>query len=120
MKKKLVPVLVMIVSVIFGCSKSGDTGSGGGSGTYTPNCSTTKTFSADAAPVFQSVCAASGCHATGSSNGPGELVSYTQIFNARAAIRSAVASGRMPKTGTLSNAQKDAVLCWIDSGAPNN
>lgn len=123
MSKKLMAAATFFLLIVYSCSKSGDTANGGsgGSGNYTPNCTTTKTFSADAAPVFVGVCATnSGCHGNGSGNGPGELSTYTQIFNARSAIRSAVASGRMPKTGTLTNAQKDAVLCWIDSGAPNN
>jgi hypothetical protein len=46
--------------------------------------------------------------------------SYSEISSAKTSIRSAVASGRMPQTGSLSTSQKNAILCWIDSGAPNN
>jgi hypothetical protein len=121
MNKKSILIGAIAFSAFCACSKSGDTGGTGGGGNFTPDCSVAKTFSADASPVFQSSCASSSsCHGSGSGNGPGELTTYTQIFNARSAIRGAVASGRMPKTGTLSSAQKNAVLCWIDSGAPNN
>jgi len=80
-----------------------------------------KSFVTDASPVFQTSCAANpGCHATGSNNGPGPLLTYSQIFNARADIRSAVASGHMPLNATLTATEKNAILCWIDNGAPNN
>jgi hypothetical protein len=26
----------------------------------------------------------------------------------------------MPKTGSLTTAQKNAIICWIDNGAANN
>jgi len=26
----------------------------------------------------------------------------------------------MPKTGSITTAQKNSILCWVDSGAPNN
>ena len=61
-----------------------------------------------------------GCHGIGSLNGPGPLLSYTQIFNARSSIRIAVSNGTMPQTGSLTTAQKNSIICWIDSGAPNN
>jgi hypothetical protein len=71
--------------------------------------------------IIQTSCATgSGCHGSGSLNGPGPLLSYLQVFNARSAIRSAVSSGRMPPNGALSATQKNSIICWIDSGAPNN
>lgn len=80
-----------------------------------------KSFVTDVSPVFQTSCAInSGCHAGGSNNGPGPLLNYSQIFNARAEIRSAVASGHMPLNATLAATEKNAILCWIDNGAPNN
>jgi hypothetical protein len=88
---------------------------------FTADCSTAKSFATDVSPIIQSSCAiSSGCHATGSSNGPGALTNYSQVFNARSSIRTAVADGTMPQNGSLTTAQKDAILCWIDSGAANN
>lgn len=82
--------------------------------------SITTTFSANVSPLIASGCAKSGCHATGSDNGPGALTNYTQIYNNRVAIRAAVASGSMPKDATLSATQKATITCWIDGGAANN
>ena len=88
---------------------------------YTPDCSTPKFYAADVSPIILSYCATnSGCHASGSSNGPGALTIYAQVYNARSDIRKAVANGSMPQNGSLTNDQKNAILCWIDSGAPNN
>lgn len=80
-----------------------------------------KSFVTDVQPVIQSTCNDdSGCHGTGSTNGPGPLLNYSQVFNARSSIRSAIESGRMPLNGNLTAAQKKAIVCWIDGGAPNN
>jgi hypothetical protein len=120
--KKIYLSLITILSVallFFSCSKSNDDGGGGGGNAI--NCSgAAKTFSTDANPLIQSFCNQASCHASGSTNGPGPLTNYTQVFNARSLIRSAVASGSMPRNTTLTAAQKAAIVCWIDSGAPNN
>jgi hypothetical protein len=79
-----------------------------------------KTFSANVNPLIQTFCNQAGCHNTGSINGPGPLTNYTQVFNARSDIRAAVKSGLMPQNTTLTATQKNSILCWIDSGAPNN
>ena len=80
-----------------------------------------KSFANDVNLVIQSSCATnSGCHAAGSNNGPGPLLNYSQVFNARSDIRSSVASGHMPLNGTLAPAERNAILCWIDNAAINN
>jgi len=100
------------------CSKSGGGGSGGGGSN--PDCSTTQSFSTKVNPIIQANCTNAGCHDATSSNGPGALITYQRIFDNRAAIRSAVQSGLMPKDHALSAAQKTAIICWIDQGAANN
>lgn len=112
-------IIILSVLTISSCSKSSG-GSGGGGATV--NCAniTNKAFAADISPIIQSVCAVAGCHAAGSGNGPGGLTNYTQVFNARSAIRTAVSNGSMPQGSTLSSSQKNSIICWIDSGAPNN
>jgi hypothetical protein len=119
--KKIIALLVIVSPVIIACSKGGGGGGGGGGGS-TLNCATVtnKAFTADVNPIIQGTCAVSGCHNAGSVNGPGELLTYNQIFTARVSIRAAVNSGTMPKNSTLSTGQKNSILCWIDSGAPNN
>jgi hypothetical protein len=85
------------------------------------DCNTiTTTFSGTVLPLMQTSCAKSNCHNAASVNGPGALTNYTQIFNARAEIRTAVASGNMPMDATFSAQQKAIITCWIDAGAPNN
>ena len=121
--KKIILILSIILVVIifnFSCSKGGSTtGSGGGGGTL--DCtSVPKSFATDINPIVQGFCNTAGCHAAGSTNGPGPLTNYTQVFNARAQIRPQIASGLMPQGSTLTTAQKNSFLCWIDSGGPNN
>jgi len=113
LKKAL--LIASVFAVLYACSKSTDTAT-------TVDCSgTAKSFSTDVNPIIQATCTTnSDCHGSGSNNGPGELLTYSEIFSSRSSIRSAVASGSMPKTGSLTTAQKNAIICWIDNGAPNN
>jgi hypothetical protein len=121
--KKILSFLSAAAVVIISCSK-GSTGGGGGSGGGggTVNCATVtnKAFAADVNPIIQASCNVAGCHASGSTNGPGPLTNFTQVAGAANAIRSAVSSGAMPKNSSLSTAQKNSIICWVDSGAPNN
>jgi hypothetical protein len=81
----------------------------------------TKSFAANITPIVQTSCAFDAdCHGSGSTSGPGPLLTYMEIFNARSVIRSAVISGGMPKGATLTSVEKNAIACWIDNGAPNN
>jgi len=125
---KLKAVLFVLVIVTYtSCSKSSSSGGstggtgGGGGGGGTVDCSViAKSFSTNVQPIISSRCAIPGCHGAGSVNGPGELTNYQQIFNARSQIRPAVSSGLMPQGGSLTQAQINTIVCWIDSGAPNN
>jgi hypothetical protein len=114
LKKTTLFLAAFAALIINGCSKNNNSN-------YTADCSVTKTFSADASTVIQSTCATNtGCHASGSSHGPGALTTYTQIYNARGAIRTSILNGSMPQNGSLSGTQKNSVICWIDAGASNN
>jgi hypothetical protein len=119
---KAFPVIVILFTFILSatsCSKDGGTG-GGGTTTVDCNTVTNKAYTTDISPIIQNTCAAAGCHASGSTNGPGQLTNYAEVFSARSAIRSAVSTGRMPQNSTLSTAQKNSIICWVDSGAPAN
>ena len=114
---------ISMLAFMASCSKSSDetnsTGGGGGGGSTTLDCSgPAKSFVTDVRPVMLASCGS--CHGAGSGNGPGALTTYTEIFNSRNIIRAAVISGNMPLNGTLTAAQKNAIVCWIDNGAPNN
>jgi hypothetical protein len=78
-------------------------------------------FATEVSPIIKTSCATnSSCHASGSTRGPGALTNYAQIFSAKAEIKSAVNSGRMPEGSTLTSNQKTAIICWIENGAINN
>lgn len=113
---RLVSAIFIFSTLFIACSKSND---GGGS---SQDCSgtTNKAFAADVNPLIQTYCNQSFCHSAGSTNGPGPLTNYTEIFNARVRIRGQVQSTLMPQNTTLTTEQKNSIICWIDAGAPNN
>ncbi|MCK9422378.1 MAG: hypothetical protein M0Q38_07255 [Bacteroidales bacterium] len=95
---------LMVCATLMGaCSKS--------SNSFVPDCSgSTKSFSNDVLPVFQSACVS--CHS--------QYSGYSQISAAKTTIRSKIVDGSMPPGNSLSTAQKNNIVCWIDNGAPNN
>jgi hypothetical protein len=119
MSKAFVVTMTIVLSVFITLSCSKDNG-GGGSTTLDCSTVTNKAFAANINPIIQASCNVAGCHAAGSVNGPGPLTNYNQVFNARSTVRTAVSSGTMPQGSALTTAQKNSILCWIDSGAPNN
>lgn len=112
--KKVIVFLAAGSVVITACTKSGTDSS------FTPDCSTTRSYAADVSPILQASCNTTGCHGSGSHEGPGALVTYQQVYNNRSAIRRSVVNGSMPQGSTLSAAEKNAIICWIDNGAANN
>ncbi len=78
--------------------------------TYTPSCSGTKSYSTQVAPLISSYCAS--CHST--------YNTYSQAKSSASAIRNAIVNGSMPKGNTLSEDQKNNIVCWIDAGCLNN
>jgi uncharacterized membrane protein len=85
------------------------------------DCSTVAATFPDANSIIQSSCSKTlECHANGSSHGPGGLTTFQQIFNAKASIKTAVRSSTMPRGSSLSAAERNIIICWIESGAVNN
>lgn len=123
MRKKIL-ILVIGFYGIVSCSKSSSsTGGGvGGGGGSTVNCSTVPaSFGANVSSIISTSCATNAsCHGGGSTNGPGPLLTHTQISAASAAIKVSVGNGTMPKTGTLTTEQKNTIICWVNAGALNN
>ena len=126
MKKKFVIIIfIFSVSLVFiACGKS-DTGTGGGTsggGGRTFSClGITPKFSADVQAILTTVCSINiTCHAAGSTNSGGPFTTHADVFAKKSNIRAAILSGSMPQSGTISQAQVNAFICWIDSGAPNN
>lgn len=103
--KKLLVVLIFGLGILSGCSKDSTTDP------YTPTCDgVTKSYSSDVKPLIESYCA--GCHSNYSS--------YSQLSASRNSVRSMIVSGSMPRGNSLTASQKNAIVCWIDNGAPNN
>jgi hypothetical protein len=118
MKKmlSLTVLILLIVALANACKKDSEN-----KDTGTVDCSSiTTTYSGTVNPLISTSCAKSGCHDATSTNGPGALTNYTQVFNARAQIRTAVSTGTMPRDATFTASQKASITCWIDAGAPNN
>ncbi len=123
-KTFVVIFFIFLTALVFAaCSKSSPGPGGGGPGTtITFSCvGISPKFSTDVQPILTTVCAInSGCHAAGSTNAGGPFTTHAEVFAKRSNIRAAILSGVMPQTGTISQAQINAFICWIDSGAPNN
>ena len=126
MSKIFVIILFIFLSaVVFtACSKSDPApagGTGGGGGRTFSCVGITPKFSADVQPILNTVCSInSNCHAVGTANSGGPFTTYAEVFAKKSNIRAAILSGVMPQSGTISQAQVNAFICWIDSGAPNN
>ena len=120
--KKTILIIVIGTYGFISCSKSSPSTGGGGGGGGTLNCSGVPAlFGANVNPIIQSNCATnSGCHGSGSANGPGPLLTYAQISAVSSNIKVVVGNGTMPKTGTLTTAQKNTIICWVNAGALNN
>lgn len=75
-------------------------------------------FDAQVKNIIQVNCVKSGCHDGGSTLPNFSSLSIIQANAAR--IKTNVLNGSMPKDGTLTQTQKDLIVCWIDDGAPTN
>lgn len=119
-KKFLFLSFCVALTILYSCSKGSSTsgGSSAGGGGTTVDCSTINAkFAADVAPIISSSCAISGCH--NGTQAP-TLTTYAQISANASNINAQVQSGTMPKSGTLTTAQKNIIKCWVQSGALNN
>jgi hypothetical protein len=105
--RKIAVIGMLAAAIVFvtGCQKDSLTGS------YTPNCNgTAKSYANDVAPLVRSYC--SECHS--------EYSTYARLSASASRVRSVIVSGSMPQGTSLSTAQKDAIVCWIDNGVLNN
>ena len=106
-----------LLAILFaGCSKSST------NTTVTPSaCSgTAYSYSTDVRPIFVSSCAISGCHDAASTNSGGPFTTYALIKAKASIVEGQVNAGLMPQTGSLTADQKKKIVCWVESGAPNN
>jgi hypothetical protein len=127
MKKAAAVCLLIAGCTVFflSCSKKSSTssdGGGSGGGTRTFSCvGISPGFATDVKPILNTVCSInSNCHASGTTNSGGPFTTYAEVNAKKSNIRAAILSGAMPQTGSITQAQINAFICWIDSGAPNN
>jgi len=98
--------MLISVGLWTGCSKISNSNT-----SYTPSCTgTIKSYKADVAPIIKAYCV--DCHKN--------LSTHAGLSADRNNVSGQVESGNMPRGASLSTTQKDAILCWISSGAPNN
>ncbi len=69
-------------------------------------------------PIINNSCAVTGCH--DGSTAQTNFTSFSNVQGKAADIKSRTQSGSMPKNSTLTQAQKDAIACWVDDGAIDN
>jgi uncharacterized membrane protein len=120
MKKRNILSLSILLVAAIACNKKDDSGSGNNN-TSLSCTGVAATFAANASPVIVSKCATgSGCHGSGATNSGGVLTTHAQISAKKDAIKASVVNGSMPKNSTLTTAEKQAIVCWIDAGALNN
>ena len=103
-------VITTLIAAVVACKKVTD-----------PVCSLLPArFSVEVNPIIQNSCTSSGRHGAGTSNGPGELLTFDQIKNGAARIKKAVEDKTMPKASTLTSAQIQQISCWVNNGARND
>jgi len=124
-KTAILSTLIIICIVIFtACSKSSTSAAGGGTGgtTITFSCNNiSPKFSTDVQPILTTVCSInSNCHASGSVNSGGPFTNFTEVNAKKSNIRAQILAGTMPQSGTITQDQINAFICWIDNGAVNN
>jgi len=123
MKNSIIAFLLIPPAALFftSCSKSGPSSGGGGGGIPFSCVGISPKFTADIQPILTTVCSInSSCHASGSTNSGGPFTSHAEVFAKRSNIRAAILSGTMPQSGTITQSQINAFICWIDAGAVNN
>ena len=102
---------ILLAATLFSCKKNSVSTSD------TIPCDPSISYSGKVKAVFVTNCSASGCH---DGNNMASLAEYNTAKDAAQQIRSAVSRGLMPLNGTLTAADKAAIICWIDSGTKNN
>jgi mono/diheme cytochrome c family protein len=82
-------------------------------------CAEPVVFTTHIAPIIQTNCAISGCHAAGGISP--ELTSYEKVKARAADVRHETGSGEMPPSYSnknLSQEQIDKIACWVEQGMP--
>lgn len=94
-------VTILIIVTTQSCKKK----------TFSPSCSGgTPSYNSAVKALIQSKCVS--CHSS--------YATYTGISSDVSRIRATIIDGSMPKNGSLTDDEKNKIICWIDGGNPNN
>ena len=80
-------------------------------------CDPMISFSNTVKPILDRNCNTAGCH---DDQVITALNTFQIVHDGAAQIRLSISTGKMPKNRTISDADKNAIFCWIDNGAKNN
>jgi len=134
--RQWIPVLT-VIAIVFSCrhqppdipAGSGGTGGGGTGGSGGSSCTYTGIcFESNVLPIFVSSCAQAGCHDATTHKEGYNLTTYAGIKQGIVAgnvngskLYQVIANGSMPPKGStpLTQAQKDSIAKWINTGALN-
>ena len=113
MKLRTVICIIMLASLwVAGCDYN--------KSDVLPDCATVPArFAEDVLPLIHTKCA-TACHNAFSTNAGGPLTNYTQIKAKASLVKSMVETRKMPKVGSLTDAEIKVISCWVDAGAENN
>lgn len=75
-------------------------------------------YSASVASIIENNCAIDGCHVSG--NSIPDFSSFATIQSNADKIKELTQNKSMPRNGSLTQAEIDAIACWVDDGALDN
>lgn len=75
-------------------------------------------YDTDVKPIVIGSCATTGCHVSGT--GRVDLTIFNNVQSNAASIRRRVIDKSMPRDGSLTDEEINAIVCWVDDGALNN
>ncbi|MCV9386568.1 c-type cytochrome [Reichenbachiella ulvae] len=75
-------------------------------------------YSESVASIIDTNCATTGCHVAG--NGIPSLTSFSSVQSNADKIKELTQNKSMPRNGSLTDAQIEAIACWVDDGALDN
>lgn len=81
-----------------------------------PNACADITFATTVKPIIDANCIQ--CHGSGGTLP--ELTTHSLLQLHAGSVKSEVVSREMPKQGSLTQDEIDAIVCWVDDGALNN
>ncbi len=80
---------------------------------------TPPSYASDVAPILSSTCSSIDCHGTPTGSKP-SLANWNAVNTVKNKIKTQLENGNMPQDTTISENNKNLIICWIEAGAPDN